>query len=58
MSSDSKSNQEPVAANEDKVEVKLDKFIENCFNSTYENYKKRVMQVKNITEDEYQQNED
>ena len=51
MSSDSKSNQEPVAGNEDKVEVKLDKFIENCFNSTYENYKKRVITAKLITED-------
>ena len=51
-------NEKPNYENEDKVENKLDKFVEHCFDSLYENYKVKVMTVENISEDEYLKNED
>ena len=43
----------PNYENEDKVEHKLDKFVEHCFDSLYENYKKKVMTVNKLSEEEY-----
>ena len=31
----------------------LKKFVENCFDSLYESYKKRVMDAENLTEEAY-----
>ena len=39
------------------MENKLDRFVENCFESLYETYKKRVIEIEKLTEAEYMQNE-
>tara|TARA_B110001450_G_C17331771_1_gene363795 strand:+ start:93 stop:440 length:348 start_codon:yes stop_codon:yes gene_type:complete len=48
----------PNYENEDKVEGKLKRFVDHCFDSLYENYKKKVMEVRNLSEEEYMKDED
>ena len=50
--------EKPNYADDEKVENKLDKFVDTCFFSLYETWKKKVIKVKSISENEYNTNEE